>query len=188
LAWRPIILPRALRGSTFKGGVTMSKISIAGLDKAEVLAALYNAARPQGLGFLHYDPAPMTREEAEALLRQTAYFDYVRGRVLKVDLSGDEFDSSLYDRDNGQDAAERVIAALRATGNNNAPTIQTMHATSTLRSAEETRRYLSEESRREERGGVTIFHLGLSDVADKLGPAVDNAVRKLREAIRRLRK
>jgi len=164
----------------------MSKISIVGLDKAEVLAALYNAARPQGLGFLHYDPAPMTHQEAEALLRQTTYFDYIKGRVLKVDLSGDEFDPSLYDRDNGQGAAERVIAALRATGNSNAPTIQATHATSTLRSAKETRQYLSEESRKEKRGGITIFYLGLSDVTDKLGPAIDNAIRKLKK-IRRLK-
>lgn len=43
-------------------------ISIAGLDKAAVLAALYNAARPQGLGFLQYDPTPMTKDEAQKIL------------------------------------------------------------------------------------------------------------------------
>jgi hypothetical protein len=40
-------------------------ISIAGLDKADVLVALYNRARPQGMGFLHYTPDPLSKEEAE---------------------------------------------------------------------------------------------------------------------------
>lgn len=40
-----------------------------GLKKSAVLAALYSASKPQGLGFLHFDPAPMTEEEAEELLR-----------------------------------------------------------------------------------------------------------------------
>lgn len=44
-------------------------INIADLDKAEVLAALYNASKPQGMGFMHYDPAPMGVEEARQHLR-----------------------------------------------------------------------------------------------------------------------
>lgn len=90
-------------------------ISLAGLDKADVLCALYDASRPLGLGHLHYDPAPMKRDEAAALLeqRERKYIDYLHGRVMKVDLSGDEFDPWLYDRDNGSGAAERAISALR---------------------------------------------------------------------------
>jgi hypothetical protein len=89
-------------------------INISDLNKADVLAALYNAARAQGMGFLHYDPAQMTREEAERLLVSQTYFDYVKGRVMKVNLKGDEFDPWLYDRDNGPGAAARVIDELRA--------------------------------------------------------------------------
>jgi len=88
-------------------------ISIKGLDKAEVLAALYNRARPQGMGFLQWTPQDMSIEEAKETLQYGPYFDYVQGRVMKVDLSKDEFDSSLYDRDNGLGAAEMVIARLR---------------------------------------------------------------------------
>ena len=40
--------------------------------------------------------------------------------------------------------------------------------------------HLNEGSSSESRGGVEVFHLGLSDVADKLGPAVDEAVKKHR--------
>jgi len=90
----------------------MNKISLIGLDKAKVLAALYNASKPQGLGFLHYDPKLMTSKEAGILLKQTTDFDYVQGRIMKVDLSGDTFDPGLYDRDNGQVAAERAISVI----------------------------------------------------------------------------
>jgi hypothetical protein len=88
------------------------KISLEGLDKAAVLAALYNASQPLGMGFLHFDPAPMTIGEAQSLLEQHTYFDYLKGRVMKIDLSGNELDPWLYDRDNGPGAAASVIAAI----------------------------------------------------------------------------
>lgn len=106
-------------------------ISLEGLDKAEVLMALYDAARPQGMGFLRYIPGPMPREEAERLVRtpeddvcdaatremfrrKDLYFDYIHGRVMKVNLSGDSLDPIFYDRDNGPGAAAAAIARLRA--------------------------------------------------------------------------
>jgi hypothetical protein len=95
----------------------MAEISLIGLDRAEVLAALYNAAKPQGLGFLHADPATMTREEAAELLAAeegyyAGYFDYLKGRSLKVDLRGGVLTTWLYDRDNGQGAAQRALQPL----------------------------------------------------------------------------
>lgn len=39
-------------------------IDISRFDKAEVLKALYDNARAQGMGWLQYDPAPMPLEEA----------------------------------------------------------------------------------------------------------------------------
>lgn len=105
-----------------------SSIDITGLSKAAVLAALYNRAQPQGLGFIHFDPTPWTEADAEAYItnngsvmvqsasRLDLYFDYVKGRVVKCDLSGDSFDSSLFNRDNGSGAAESVIEELRKNG------------------------------------------------------------------------
>lgn len=85
-------------------------VSTKGLRKSAVLAALYNASKPQGLGFLEFDPAPMSEKEAEELLKYGTYFDYLKGRIMKVDLrDDDEFDERLYDRDNGLGAAQRVI-------------------------------------------------------------------------------
>lgn len=90
-------------------------INIEGISKGRVLAALYNASRPLGMGFLHFDPKPMTEEEANEILAQyhDAYFDYLKGRVMKVDLSHDEFDPRLYDRDNGQGAAKNIIDSIK---------------------------------------------------------------------------
>lgn len=85
-----------------------------GLKKPAVLAALYNASKPQGLGFLHFDPTPMTEREAEKILENGTYFDYLKGRIMKVDLSDDTcFEEFLYDRDNGNGAAQRAINRLR---------------------------------------------------------------------------
>lgn len=107
----------------------MSKVNIAGLDKAELFAALYNHAKPLGMGFLHYDPKVIDKKGAEELMGlgddssrmfpgmragRSLYFDYVKGRPLKIDLSGDELETSLYNRDQGDGAAEKIVAALRS--------------------------------------------------------------------------
>lgn len=85
-------------------------INIKGKNKAEILAKLYNNAIPQGMGFTHYVPAPMTVEEAQKILESgQTYFDYLMGRVMKVNLGNDELDTRLYNRDNGFQAAERAL-------------------------------------------------------------------------------
>lgn len=88
-------------------------IDIAGLDKAAILAALYNNARPQGRGHLVAQPGDMTIEQARALVKGRTSFDYIQCRALKIHLSGDTLDPWLYDRDNGEGAAARAIDALR---------------------------------------------------------------------------
>lgn len=104
------------------------EIDISGLDKADVLAALYNAAGCFGMGAMQFVPGDMTREDALNAIgggddlarnfpdlprrKQELYFDYLKGRVMKVDLSGDVLDSRLYDRDNGDGAAARALAPL----------------------------------------------------------------------------
>ena len=91
-------------------------VDINGLDRAEVLRSLYDRARPQGLGFLHFTSEPMTLKEAQGLVEQGNYFDYVNGRVVKVSLpaGATEIDEYLYDRDNGAGAAQKVIDGLKA--------------------------------------------------------------------------
>lgn len=90
-------------------------MNIKGLDKAEVLAALFNASHQQGMGFLDSRGGrDMTKERAAEILKITEDFDYLDGRVMKISLDRDEVETRLYDRDNGQGAAERAIAHLVA--------------------------------------------------------------------------
>jgi hypothetical protein len=85
-------------------------MDIKGISKAKILAALYNASRPQGMGFLQAKNGDMSESEAQKLLDDGhTYFDYLHGRVMKIDLSGDELRTALYDRDNGRGAAEDAI-------------------------------------------------------------------------------
>ena len=89
------------------------EINIKNMNKAKILAALYNNSKPQGMGILHADDSGMTEVEAQKLLNEgQTYFDYLKGRVMKIDLSGDELQTALYDRDLGEGACERVINSI----------------------------------------------------------------------------
>lgn len=95
-------------------------IDISGLPKPKVLAALFNAAAPQGMGMIFgLSTSPdMTVDEAGRIIASGQLsFDYLKGRPLKLYLYDDSFDPWLYDRDNGGDGtAERIIERLRETG------------------------------------------------------------------------
>lgn len=104
-------------------------IDISGIDKAELLAALYNNSGPRGMGFFRAKTEEMTVEQARKELSdgddhvkdfgygiggRPLYFDYLHGRPLKVNLAGDSMRGALYDRDNGHGAAKRIVSGLRA--------------------------------------------------------------------------
>lgn len=98
----------------------METIDISTLDKAEVLSALYNASRQQGMGFLHSrGAAGMTKEQAQEEIdalradNRPLDFDYLHGRVMKVDITGDAFRPWCFDRNNGDGAAALAIDAIR---------------------------------------------------------------------------
>ena len=102
---------------TWDGGY----IDISGLDKAEVLKALYDGSHTQGISFLGLLDGEVTietcRKEIERRQKETGtysmFFDYYHGHVLKVNIGGDTFDPSLYDRDCGSGKAFEVIKNLR---------------------------------------------------------------------------
>lgn len=89
-------------------------IDISKASKAKVLAALYNASQPLGMGFLRFDPRNMTEAEAQEIFdaSESKYFGYLKGRVMKIDLSGEELNPRLYDRDNGEGAAQAALSAI----------------------------------------------------------------------------
>ncbi len=152
-------------------------VDIRGLDKAAVLAALYNAARPQGMGFLAYKKKPMTTEEAKALLEKYSYFDYLEGRVMKIAIEGGELEERLYDRDNGNGACQLVIGYLQQTGQVSGGTIETIHESGVRAAAELAKEGMQESSGPSSYQGISTFKLGLADVKDKLEPAVNTALK-----------
>ena len=85
-------------------------IDISKMNKCEVVAKLFNASKSQGF-FPFAKAVHMTASEAEEYLDECGdgYFDYLKGRVMKVDVKGDELDPRDYDRDNGEGAAARAL-------------------------------------------------------------------------------
>jgi len=97
-----------------------NEIDIAGLDKAKLLQALFNRSFQQGLGVLDSNGTnTMTLAEALNVINdlqkkgRKLYFDYLKGRILKVDISGDTLFTALYNRDVGYGAAEAIVNKLR---------------------------------------------------------------------------
>jgi hypothetical protein len=92
-------------------------INIEGMNKAAIVAALYNNSKPLGMGAFHFNPAPMTEDQAQKLIDSNGGkidLDYVGGRVMKVFEMEDGLRVDLYDRDIGKGEAERIINGLRA--------------------------------------------------------------------------
>lgn len=91
------------------------KINIEGLNKAQILMHLWNGSRQLGLGFMHtvgQASVVMNESEAQSLIHSMSgsmYFDYLRGRVMKIDLSRPMMETALYNRDNGFEAAETIL-------------------------------------------------------------------------------
>jgi hypothetical protein len=88
-------------------------IDIKGLNKIDLLVALYNAAQPAALhgGYPH---RPMDEVEADALIEEGLFFGYVNGRALFVDLTPDELETGRFDSHNGRHAAANAIAPILA--------------------------------------------------------------------------
>ncbi len=151
----------------------MSEISIVDLDKAEVLAVLFNGARAQGAGFIHYSPEPMTMPEARSLIESYTYFDYFKGRVMKVELSGDSFDPERYDCGNGQGAAERAINALRSTGMVNPEEVEMQSLEGTREAAKTTRAALGTKTSVRDGDNLRVITMGLEDLASAIEPKLN---------------
>lgn len=90
--------------------IRKNMVDISNKDKAEVLVSLYNNSHPQGNGFLHSTEEPLTIKMAREFLSETTHFDYLAGRVMKVDLTTNIVYTGLYNQDNGDGAAERAIS------------------------------------------------------------------------------
>lgn len=91
-------------------------MDIEGLEKADILARLYNASKPFEAGYPGYRPGDMTIEEARVLLEAGTRFEYLHGRILKIDLGRNDLRTLEYDRANGVGSAAAALEGVRAVG------------------------------------------------------------------------
>ncbi|MFB0629407.1 hypothetical protein [Streptomyces sp. AB3(2024)] len=113
----------------------MATIDITGLEPAAVVAALYNHARPVGLGVgVDGSDGQLNAAEVRRLLDEVPtisvrqappsdlpyadifgnlFINYLQGRPLYVSITGSMLDTDRYDRDHGASAAERIVDNLK---------------------------------------------------------------------------
>lgn len=102
--------------------------NIKGLDKAALLAELWNRAQRPEPGSPGFGIAtrPMTTTEARSILSNTSgveapattngrrlFFGVLRGRTLAVDLGGDLLFARSYDTVNGEGQAQAAVNVVR---------------------------------------------------------------------------
>lgn len=87
----------------------LNKIDISKLDKAKVLQVLYKRASHQGFGYVVDTVDSLSYEQAQKLLKFTTKFEYLGGRLLKIDLAENTLDTFFYNQSNGAEAAEKAI-------------------------------------------------------------------------------
>lgn len=93
-----------------------TEVSIADLPKISLLKALYRQAqKEQGMGILQNSPLQeaLTDDEARAIIG-LGRVDHINGIAMRMCIGGDFFRTYVYNSFNGENAAEEVIEALRA--------------------------------------------------------------------------
>jgi hypothetical protein len=86
------------------------------LSEEVVFAALYNNAKPQGMGMMVFKSKEMSVSDAQEILKTTRSFDYHKGRVMKIGFQDYPILSTRgYDRDN-QRGVEEIIQELKSSG------------------------------------------------------------------------
>ena len=89
-----------------------NNISIKGIDKVQLLKKLWQGQIPADYFAMRGIRGPVFNEETakEAVKK---HIDYFCGRAIKTNLSGDEIDPYLYDRDAGQGKFAQIVDAMR---------------------------------------------------------------------------
>lgn len=90
---------------------TMTSINISGINKTDLLKALWTKSRVASFFALGRLPAPLYNE----VLARDAVFDYIdyfQGRVIKSDLSGNTVNPEGYDRDNGEGSFKKIVDSV----------------------------------------------------------------------------
>lgn len=89
-------------------------IDITGVNLADFAKKVYELSRPQGMGFLHYQPKPLTDDEANNLVKEDGRWpldmDYVNGRACKMTVFRDG--DKLHIHDNWYDHSSEQLNEL----------------------------------------------------------------------------
>ena len=95
----------------------MSMIDVTGIDLVEFAKAVYDLSLPKGMGHLHYNPEPLSDEEAKGLVASSELkghsalsMDYVKGRCCKMHVSRHE--GQLEISDNWYDHTDAMFDKL----------------------------------------------------------------------------
>ncbi len=94
-------------------------VDISGLDKVDLLEALWNNADPGcDLWILNSaHSAPSFSRDGKEMAAVKRYIDCFNGRCIKTDISGDSANPNHYDRDWGQGAFRSVVDEMRVREN-----------------------------------------------------------------------
>ncbi len=90
-------------------------IDISGIDRDLLLEALWKGSFVASFYKMAGLPFPAFNiNKAKSELRNN-YADYICGKVIKADVySKDTVDPTMYDRDNGQGAFQKIVNSLRS--------------------------------------------------------------------------
>lgn len=92
-----------------------NKIEVTGVNLVDLVKHVYDLSKPQGMGFLHYKPEPLTDDEAKSLIdtqdRTPISLDYVRGRACKFNVFKSE-DGTLWINTNWYDHSDEQLKEL----------------------------------------------------------------------------
>lgn len=105
---------------SFSFGCFATQVDISGIDKIVLLQKLFERAKPQQgccsqLSYSLEEGARRLSDScAKQILQRGERIDYIRGRTIKIYFSEDYIDTWAYNRDNGENAAEEVIASLKS--------------------------------------------------------------------------
>lgn len=114
-------LPDALYGCI---EVEKDVIDISKKDKYEVLAALYNASTPVGMGFMHYDPTPWDKDIAKLYFDEygkpdedgVSHFKWILGRPVNCHFYDGKVCVEGYNQDNEEGLGQRAISTVSDIG------------------------------------------------------------------------
>lgn len=93
-----------------------SDIEITGCDLRLLVQKAYELSRPQGLGFMHAKPGPLSDQEVDSILSRShvgrpVSMDYVNGRAVKLNVRRDA-DGRLWIRPNWYDHTRMQLSEL----------------------------------------------------------------------------